>query len=316
MSDMNRAVAALALDHGLLAPRLAVQMITDAQGSDAALLKMVMNEIRDLPLLEAIAKELRVGFIDLYAPQNGFRVEVEVLRRAEEDVLKQHSAIPLVDDAGKIVVATANTNNLDLREYISARYGNVALVLAGREQVQARLSLSVSDMMTLPTSAVDEEIIAAPQKAAVATPAQRSPLVGWVSNILDAAVAQGVSDIHFEQNMDSTMLARLRVDGVLRQIDADLRGREAEVFGIVLNRAGMDAANLLVPQDGQFSFQSAGRNIDVRVAMTATVNGPKIVMRILDSANVRRRLADMGFSPEHIDVLRSATRMNRGTVFV
>ena len=43
------------------------------------------------------------------------------------------------------------------------------------------------------------------------------------------------------------------------------------------------------PQDGQFSTSIDGKDVDVRVAIVATVFGEKIVMRILDKGRVDDR---------------------------
>ncbi len=316
VSDTTMALAALTLFHNVVSPKKAADMLEASDGDDSKLFALILQEVREATLLEVIARELKAPFIDLYAPQSPYKADTAILRRCDLEILKRHSGLPLLTADGSVVVATSTLHDMDLRTYMTDRFGHVTMALASREQIQARLSLAGSDMISAIPDQEEQEAAPAPTQAAVAAPAQRSPLVGWFDSVLDACVAQGVSDIHFEQNGDGTMLARLRIDGVLRLLPTALRGRENEVFGIIMNRANMDAANYLVPQDGQFSFVSAARNIDVRVAMAPTVNGPKIVMRLLDSNNVRRRLADMGFSAEHLHTMRSAAQMNQGMVFV
>jgi type II secretory ATPase GspE/PulE/Tfp pilus assembly ATPase PilB-like protein len=50
--------------------------------------------------------------------------------------------------------------------------------------------------------------------------------------------------------------------------------------------------------------------------MLPQVNGPSLVLRLLDSANVRRRLSDMGFSSVQLDLLRRTTASHEGMVVV
>lgn len=317
-TDISRALAILALDHDVVNPDRAVDLINASAGNDNQLLAALIQEADEQALLAAVAKELRIAFCDLYAPDLGLTVNEELLRRAGVDLLKRYSALPLVDSNGAVVVAIANPNDLDLRNHLASQFPQMTLALASKDQIQARLSMAASDSVLVLDD--DDEETERQQRAArtatAAAPAPRSPLVGWVDSVLDAAVAQGVSDLHFEMTGDGEMFPRLRIDGHLRQIPAPPRGRELEVFGILMNRAGMDAANYLQPQDGNFSFESAGRPIDVRVAMAPTVNGPKVVMRLLDSANVRRRLSDMGFSEPHLETLRQAAGQTQGMVFV
>jgi type II secretory ATPase GspE/PulE/Tfp pilus assembly ATPase PilB-like protein len=50
--------------------------------------------------------------------------------------------------------------------------------------------------------------------------------------------------------------------------------------------------------------------------MIPQVTGPSIVMRLLDSANVRRRLSDMGFSPVQLELLRKVANSHEGMAIV
>src|SRR5205807_10132240 len=51
-------------------------------------------------------------------------------------------------------------------------------------------------------------------------------------------------------------------------------------------------------QDGQISMTVDGRQVDIRVATTATIWGEKAVLRLLDKSKQLYRLDDLGMSPE------------------
>ena len=78
----------------------------------------------------------------------------------------------------------------------------------------------------------------------------------------------------------------------------------------------MDAANKRDPQDGAFSFSASGRKIDVRVSMVPHENGASLVMRILDSANVSRKLSSMGFEEDTLAIMTNAVQHTQGTIIV
>ena len=312
-TDLDRALAVLCLEYKLLSPERAVILMNTHGDNTRRLGEAIRAEVAEGPLLSAIARELGLEYVDLYGARTGLTSDTELLARADRNLLRSFSAIPLIDEAGKVVVATVNPSDLDLRAYMEERYPDMKLVLASRGQIQSKLALAGSPLVeALPGAEVD-----APRATPVATaPQPRNPLVAWVESTLETAVAEGASDIHFEINIDGTLLVRFRIDGILRAIPAQVRGRENEVIGILMNRADMDQANLREPQDGSFSFVASARKIDVRAAMLPQINGPSVVLRLLDSVNVQRRLSDMGFAPEQLTALERTANSSQGTVIV
>ena len=231
-------------------------------------------------------------------------------------MLKKYTALPLRNKTGKIVVAVANPNDLEMLDYLRSKYGEFFLVLSPRASVQSKLASMTN---------VDAQLLAAlqpaQQRAAQTITKQAnvvsSPTQDWLDNILQRAVAEGASDIHFMFQADESLLTRFRIDGVLRIQSVPPQLRPVEIVGSLVSRCPtMDAANYREPQDGTFSFPVAGRNIDVRVALLPQSYGPTVVIRLLDSASVRARLDDMGFSPRHLRDMRSLTNRSQGTILV
>ena len=313
ITDIDRALAALSLKHNLVSPSRAVQLIDASHGDAEHLASAIAAELSPATLLQAIAEELEYVYADLYANSSPYKTDAELMTRVDRDLMRQHNAIPLLDNNGGVVVAVANPADLDLRLYLHERLPDMRLVLAYAPHIQAKLALAGD-----PTLDVLSDLEPAPPSTVTSsTPPQlRSPLVSWVDSVLERGVAQGASDIHFEFNMNGTMLLRFRIDGMLREQPSPLRGREGEVIGILMNRAGMDSANQRDPQDGSFSFTASARKIDVRVAMLPQKNGPSMVLRLLDSANVQRRLSDMGFTENQLRQLETAAKSSHGTIIV
>jgi general secretion pathway protein E len=80
--------------------------------------------------------------------------------------------------------------------------------------------------------------------------------------------------------------------------------------------ARMNIAERRLPQDGQFTFRSGGKAVDVRVASIETAHGERVVMRILDKDNSLMALSDLGFAPDSLAQYQSALRMPHGLVLV
>ena len=50
-----------------------------------------------------------------------------------------------------------------------------------------------------------------------------------------------------------------------------------------------------MPQDGEFSINVAGKDIDLRIAISPVVWGEQVVIRLLDKSGTSLQLEDMGY---------------------
>lgn len=320
VTDLERAFALLVIDHKIMTPEKAWSVIERSRNGNQPLLGLILNAIPDHVVMKGLADALGIRYYDLYATVADYHFDATVLERADQDVLRQFSALPLLDKNNRIVVAVANPNDPELIDYLRARYGQFQLVLSTKTQIQNRLAYYGTEVSALSSAAASASSaqqagVATPGSAAVLTTA-RSPMQEWLDSILGRAVAEGASDVHFMFNPDKSMLMRFRVDGILRQQRVPGNIRPIEIIGAIMSRCGMDMANLREPQDGTFTFSAAGRDIDGRVAMLPQEHGPTLVVRLLDSQNMKTRLDDMGFAPEHLTALRAASHRAQGMLIV
>jgi type IV pilus assembly protein PilB len=318
LKDVERAVALLAVEHKVLEQSVAVQLIRQARaGAHRPLVELLLERVPEVAVLRAVAKELGIRFYDPYATTSEFVFDEEVFAASDPQMLRRFSALPLRDTRGRTVVAAANPSDLEMVDYLRARYGEFSLVLSPKAQIQNKLAYYGSTDMQIPASALyASPVVAAPIAPTIRdSVTTRSPVQEWLDLVLQRAVAEGASDVHFMFQSDKTLLLRFRVDGVLRTQRVPSQIRPIEVIGSIVSRCStMDAANYREPQDGTFSFEAAGRSIDSRVAMLPQVYGPTVVVRLLDSMAIRARLDDMGFSSAHLDVLREVMQRSQGTV--
>lgn len=317
LNDLEVAAATIALEHKLLTPSEAASIIEKSRKSNyRTIADLLLDAVEETALLKAISAELSIRYYDPYSSSSEFEIIPTILAQADPAMLKKYAAIPLRNKTGKIVVAVANPNDLEMLDYLRSKYGEFFLVLSPRASIQSKLAS---------TTNVDAQLLAAlqpaQQRAAQTITKQAnavsSPTQDWLDNILQRAVAEGASDIHFMFQADESLLTRFRIDGILRIQSVPPQLRPVEIVGSLVSRCPtMDAANYREPQDGTFSFPVTGRNIDVRVALLPQSYGPTVVIRLLDSASVRARLDDMGFSPRHLRDMRNLTSRSQGTILV
>ena len=138
-------------------------------------------------------------------------------------------------------------------------------------------------------------------------------VIQFINRILSDAIAQGVSDIHFEPRRDSLDI-RFRQDGALRLVDSVRREFQAACSSRLKIMAEMNIAERRLPQDGRISVLLGGRGVDLRVSSLPTQYGESMVLRILDKSSVRPHLHQLGFSERNLKALNSLIRKPHGIV--
>ena len=111
-----------------------------------------------------------------------------------------------------------------------------------------------------------------------------------MNSIILQAAEDGASDLHFDPQDDS-LVVRLRVDGVLHEVQRIPKRLAMAVTTRLKVLAKLDIAERRKPQDGRISLnaKAAGRLLDIRVAVLPSVEGEMVVMRLIDKS---KKLAD------------------------
>jgi type IV pilus assembly protein PilB len=142
-----------------------------------------------------------------------------------------------------------------------------------------------------------------------------APISDLVQQIIDQAITDRASDIHLEPYQDK-FLVRTRIDGRMTNF-AEYPPRIAPaIISRVKVLSKMNIVERRRPQDGQFTTSFRGRQIDVRVASVATINGEKIVMRLLDSSRPTVELSELGMSAEQLVTFERMFSANNGLILV
>src|SRR4051794_8685557 len=192
----------------------------------------------------------------------------------------------------------------NLKEYIK-KYA------AGETSVDAFLtSLSEQDVEVVERESVDEGPATDLDKMVAG-----SPIVNLVNVALLTAIRDKASDIHIEPDKKGTRI-RYRIDGVLRDLMKPPAGMHASIVSRVKVIGKMDIAEKRLPQEGRVHIVAEGREIDLRVSSMPTLLGEKLVLRILDKANLRVRLEDLGFRTDSMEVFKRMLTQPHGLVLV
>ncbi len=100
--------------------------------------------------------------------------------------------------------------------------------------------------------------------------ASEAPVIKMVNLIMQRAIETKASDIHVEP-FEQSLKIRLRVDGVLQEIDAPNVKSTAAVISRIKIMAKLNIAERRLPQDGRIKVQMLGKELDLRVSTIPTM---------------------------------------------
>jgi type IV pilus assembly protein PilB len=240
-------------------------------------------------------------------------------------VLERLVAIPyeLEDDTLRVAIADpGNVNAIDeLR--LATRY-QVDLGVASRDDILAEIRRLSRASEAFGARAVLEEEAAAHEEEQeegddleAEDGISDAPLVRLVNSIIFQAAEDGASDVHFEPQEDA-LLVRLRIDGVLHEVQRIPKRMMAGVTTRLKVLAKLDIAERRKPQDGRISLNAAaaGRMMDIRVATLPTVEGESVVMRLLDKSKKAPTLEELGLSDQMREELLDVVHRPTGALLV
>ncbi len=300
--------------NGLLSQEKHARAIAMAQHSsermDQLLLKLGLVNEQHLAQALSVACELplvaRADFPPA-APFNGL---------LQTDYLRAQRIAPLRLDNGTVQLVMADPFNTEALSAVALKTGlrvEPAVGVGGEIDAwlvsTAAASRQERDVLLAEVGGADSDLQRLRDLAGGA------PVIRWVDQMFESAVAAGASDIHLEPGSRG-MRVRLRVDGHLREIpppDASLTEATTSRIKIL---AKLDIAERRLPQDGRTRITIQGREIDLRIATSPTLHGEGAVLRLLDKSAAVLSLDVLGLSPDTVEKIRRSIRRPNGVTLV
>jgi len=149
---------------------------------------------------------------------------------------------------------------------------------------------------------------------AVENLANEVPIVKFVSLVLQQAVQDRASDIHFEP-FETEFRIRYRVDGALYEMSPPPKHLALAVISRIKVMSNLNISERRLPQDGRININVAGRQVDLRVSTLPTAFGESVVLRVLDRSSVNLELESLGFPKQVFDFVTEVIMRPNG-IFV
>jgi type IV pilus assembly protein PilB len=255
--------------------------------------------INEAQLAYAVSLRLGVGFTELADPSE---TQPAAIAAVPDRIARRYSLIPLRIEGNVLVVAMNSPGNVYALDVVRAVTGYEVKPVAAPEHA-IRLALErcyglssalQSSATELATTGADGEAAPGEEGSAIDTEqlrndAEDAPVVKYVDSLISDSIAARASDIHIEPGRD-TVSVRVRVDGRLRRTIPPPKPMQNAVISRIKILSRLDIAEKRLPLDGRMRAKFQGREVDLRVSTLPSINGEKVVLRILDRTSVNLEL--------------------------
>ncbi len=267
--------------------------------------------INVIPILELVAKELQIAYVDL----DDIDIDMHLFSKVPYKQLLKYYAMPIEETDISVLVAFADPLDMAARDTLQRIFPRKPINIAIAKPSQIRMHLQRLEMTESIKGLVDDIRKDLLQSGSDEKDDESPAVLRLIEIILKSAIIARASDIHVEAS-EKNCAVRARIDGMLVQnfvFDKDIFAPLSSRLKLL---SSLDIAEKRKPQDGRFSATVAGKDFDFRVSTLPTLFGESIVMRILDKTKVLIRLEDAGMSKLCYDKFSDAIKVPFGIVLV
>ena len=244
---------------------------------------------------QALAEAYSAPYVDL----NAHAPAKDTIAKIPEAVARANRVVFLKENEKLVAVATDNPQKVDLTEISRFFPGKkVRVAYALPDMLEAAFALYEQPLDTRFSEIIKGGTRVAPE---------------IVDEILKDALTYRASDIHFEPQAKDVVV-RFRVDGNLRHAGTLPRTNYENILNRIKVESGMRIDEHFAAQDGTLQRTTDDRRVDFRVSLVPTVQGEKVVMRVLGSYVREFSLADIGLDDEFRKRLESYAQKPFGMI--
>ncbi|MFZ2266634.1 MAG: type IV-A pilus assembly ATPase PilB [Azonexus sp.] len=308
---------------GQLKEAEAEQLISQAGAAKIPLIEQIIvsQKATALDIARFVAETFGYPLLDLASFDEAHIPATAIDRK----LMATHKVIPLNKRGNRLSVAISDPTNLRALDEIRFQTGLAVdpIVVEHPKLLPLVSKFSESAEDTLKNLAgedinldfLDEEAATKTDDAA-GQDIDDAPVVKFIQKMLLDAINDGASDIHFEP-YEKYYRIRFRVDGILREVATPPLAIKEKIASRIKVISRLNIAEKRVPQDGRMKLVlSKNRAIDFRVSTLPTLQGEKIVLRILDPTSATLGIEALGYEPAQKEALLEAINRPYGMVLV
>jgi len=267
-------------------------------------------------LCRVLEKKLGIKFIDLKM----IKIDTDIVKLVTETIARRYDLIPIEVQDGKLVVAMSDPLNIYAIDDIAYYTGmNVIPVIASIEQIRKAIGVFFGEENAYAAAEEFKRQLSADNTTDddvdIETLKTSSPIIKILNTVFEKGIRAGASDIHIEPQ-ESFIKIRLRIDGQLEEIMLqDIKLLPAIIVRIKI-LSEINIAEKRKPQDGRFSMNVDGNEYDMRVSCLPTINGEKVVIRIINKKGLLRDKKEIIKYEEDLEKFDNIIKNSYGMVLI
>lgn len=268
------------------------------------------GHITEQQLAETLERQLGIPRINLYQ----YPMDPEVIQLIPRDLAKRHQVMPIRKENHKLFVAMADPMDYFAIEELRMATGyQIIPALATKEELQRTISKHYDLQESLDEALSGYTVEETLDETGITD--EDSPVVRLVNQIINHAVTQRASDIHFDP-METELKVRYRIDGILRTERSLPKHMQNVIIARIKIMGNLNITESRVPQDGRIKMNVNFKPVDIRLSTLPSVYGEKIVMRILDLSNALGDLENLGFAEDNLHKFIDMIEKPNGIVLI
>jgi type II secretion system protein E len=310
--DIQDKLIELLINEGLIEKSVIDDALKRASENNKPLFSLLSEEglLDNELLVHGVAQVSGVPYVNL----SNSVISQDILSLLSSDVAERFMAVPLAEVQNRLAVAMIDANNVQAVDYLSNRIQRpIKVFMASEESVRHVLDQYKTDLSSVNVAAEASQEESLSEAGNIKTIVQDSPISRALSTILEYAVKSHASDVHIEP-LEKALKIRCRVDGVLREIMQLPKSIEPALVSRIKILSNLKIDEHRIPQDGQFAVNVAGKEVDLRIAISPVVWGEQVVVRLLDKSGSSFNLEDMGYAGRALRTIRKGIKRPNGMI--
>ncbi|MQY69852.1 MAG: type II secretion system protein GspE [Firmicutes bacterium] len=257
-----------------------------------------------------------------------YKLDPEVVELLPERIIRKDKVIPLSQSGNTLTVATADPLNVLMIDDLKALTGcNIQTIVATPSEIEqvvgdyysTRATMNLDKLIAQSEKETETAVEVVTDEQSVdldqlMREAEEAPIIRIANLILSRAIRERASDIHLEP-LEKKVTIRYRIDGTLYPIITLPKRVQDAVISRIKILSEMDIAEHRLPQDGRFRVRAHNRDVDFRVSTIPTRFGEKVVLRLLDKAQLTGLTIDkLGLEENVLEKYQKAIRQPYGMI--
>lgn len=266
--------------------------------------------VTEQTLIEVLEFQLGIPHVNL----GQFPIDSEIIQLVPKEIAKRYLLVPLRKEKNKLFVAMADPMDYFAIEELRMLTGfRIEPCIATKQDLNKTISKYYELQATMDAALSD--LVGTTEEDNSDIVAEDSPIVVLVNQIINDAVVQGASDIHFDPQ-DNEFRIRFRVDGMLKTERSLPKSMQNMVIARLKIMGNLNITESRLPQDGRIQIQAQMRAIDIRLSTLPTIYGEKVVMRVLDTKNAQISISGLKFSEQNQQKFERMIRKPNGIILI